>query len=82
MVDLFEITVPKRERLKKYLLSRLYTKTSDVIAWGQDNFFNRAEREARDLAEEGLIRRLTDQEKIFYGFRTKEDIWTNLPKSI
>jgi hypothetical protein len=76
--DLFTSHLPKREQLLLFLRSQEFTKTSDVIRWGSMNFSNRAERDARQLAEEGLIRRLTDEEKRFRGFNGKEDVWTTV----
>lgn len=76
MTDLFFTSHPKRDQLKLWLKKREFVKTSEVVAWGLENFHIRAERDCRDFAGEGLIRRLTDQEKAFRGYgKTVEDVW-------
>ena len=71
--DLF-VTKSKKEMLLDYIKSIHYARTSQIIAWGVRNFCNRADRNARQLATEGRIKRISDEEKIF-RFNTKEDIW-------
>lgn len=51
-------------------------RTSAVIEWGIVNYCNNAQRHARKLREEGLLRRLSKWEKQFNGYDTKEDIYT------
>ena len=77
MKDLFPDTMPsKKEQLLKYIKSIYYAPTSSIIKWGCENFSNRSERTARELAGEGKIRRMSDDEKIKSRFSNKkEDIW-------
>ena len=75
MNDLFTQTLTKKEQLFLYIKEKVWAKTSDVIRWGSENFSNRADRDARALAEEGRIRRLTEDEERFYGFKGKEGVW-------
>lgn len=71
--------LPKKSSKKSLLLGWMRAvkifKTSDVIKWGQANFYNRAERTARDFATKkggNKIERLTDDEfDRIYGL--KED---------
>jgi hypothetical protein len=74
-MDLFTSTLSKKEQLRLWIKSKEFARTSEVIRWGSDNFTNRADRYARDLAEEGFLRRLTLEEERFRGFKTKEGIW-------
>lgn len=77
MSDLFTAILPKKEQLYLFIREKVYCRTSDVIRWGSDNFSNRADRDARLLAAEGKIRRMTPEEKVFRGFgKSKEDVWT------
>jgi hypothetical protein len=58
------------------MLTKDYVRTSDVIRWGTKNFSNRADRDARLLAESGTIRRLTEEEKRRYFGLISEDVYT------
>ena len=72
MIDLF---LSKREKLLQFIKEKHYIRTSEIIAWGVRNFSNRADRDARLLAEEGEIKRLSDSEKMFRFGGTKEGIY-------
>lgn len=76
MTDLFDKRSSK-ERLWAWMLEQKYIKTSMIIKWGVENFSNRADRNARQLAEEhpGIIRRLTDQEKERLFGPIQEDVY-------
>ena len=88
MTDLFATeTKSKKEQLLDYIKSIHYARTSQILAWGVRNFCNRADRNARQLATEGRIKRISEEEKIFRFEPTKEDIWqfislTPAPKDI
>jgi len=74
---LFTAILSKREELYIFIKDKSYCRTSGVIRWGTQNFRNRAEVDARQLAEEGRIRRLEETEKVFRWFgNTKEEVWT------
>jgi hypothetical protein len=45
--------------------------TVHVRQWGLDNFYIRADRTMREFAEQGMVRRLPDEEAILRGFRKK-----------
>ena len=71
-----DLSKSKKELLYEYIRQKGYVKTSDVIYdWGKKNFTTRADRYARDLAEEGRIRRLHPDKKKFYFPGIKEDVW-------
>jgi len=67
-----------KDRLKSFLRyhpSR-FVKTSDIMKWGSNGgYSNRAARNARELANEGFLRRLSREEAILNGFNTKEGIY-------
>ncbi len=57
-----------KDRLKTWLLTKQYVKTSEIACWGaMGGLSNRAMRNARVLANGGFLRRLNRQEtqKIF-----------------
>ena len=66
----------KKQQLLAWIQNHRWMRTSDVIRWGVDNYFNRAERTMRDLAQEGFVRRATEEEKarMFVG-KMKQDVW-------
>lgn len=52
-----------KDRLKHWLKSKRYVKTSEIIRWGANGgYSNRADRNARILREEGFLRRMTHEE--------------------
>ncbi|MFA6142479.1 MAG: hypothetical protein WC738_04200 [Candidatus Omnitrophota bacterium] len=74
--DLFtKVRHDKKEQLFEFIKARRYVKTSDVIRWGLDNYHNRADRDARDLAGEGRIRRMNTEVKERIFGHLKEDVW-------
>lgn len=74
MNDLFVKTTHKDD-LYLFIKGRGRCRTSEVIRWGLDNYYTRADRTARELAEEGLIWRMReDLRDMFYD--TKEDVWS------
>jgi len=75
MTDLFAKEKTKKAQLLDYLRAKKWCRTSEVILWGTRNFCNRAERNARQLAEEGKIKRMSDEDKKFYFAGAKEDVW-------
>ena len=67
----------KKDMIRKWAMNREYTRTSDALAWGMKNYYNRALRTMQELAEVGDLRRLTEDEKRIGGFKTVEGVWTN-----
>ena len=66
------------EKLLHYIKTKRIVPTSGVLAWGVNNHSNRADRNARALAERGLIRRMTDDEKQQHGYGLSvEDVWVS-----
>lgn len=77
MCDLFQEPKTIKEQLKDWLLSRNWTFSHEVLDWSRDprHPTTRADRTARELAEEGYIRRMTEDEKRSIGVFKNEDIW-------
>ena len=74
--DLF--TRPKvdyKGDLLEFIKARHHVKTSEVIRWGLDNYHTRADRDARDLAAEGKIRRMNPEVRDRLYGHIREDIW-------
>jgi len=67
----------KKEQLFDWIKEQGRCRTSDIIKWGSENYHNRADRDARDLAQEGKIWRMRqDIQDIVYGFKSKESAWS------
>ena len=75
MTDLFSKEKPKKDQLLDFIRDRVWVRTSEIITWGSKNYYNRAERTARDLASEGLIRRMPEELKKLRFSKTREDVW-------
>ena len=74
MDDLFDKRT-KKDELLDFIRSKKWCRTSEIIQWGSAHFYNRAERTARDLANEGFIKRMDEYQKNYYFNFTKEDVW-------
>jgi len=76
MNDLFLSTKSKKEQLYDWVVKKGRCRTSDIIRWGLENYHTRAERDARDLAQEGKIWRVKDIVKMAIAPKSKEDLWS------
>ena len=76
MKDLFKT---KTQLLKEWMAKEQYFPTHSVMRWGVENFCNHPDRLMRSFREDGLIQKLTKDEKVFRGFHGKEDVhrWVN-----
>ena len=72
--DLFDKRDDK-QKLLDWMWGKKEARTSDVIKFGSSIGSNRADRNARQLAEEGKLKRLDDKEKLFRYGNTVEDVW-------
>lgn len=67
-----------KDRLKSWLLVQKmsqgkYVRTSEIIRWGViGGYSNRADRNARELREEGFLRRLSSEETKRIWGKTEE----------
>ena len=69
--------ISKKELLKNWIThqkvyGKQYLKTSEIYAWGVENFSNRAVRNAQDFAQNGeLLERIDKTEAVLLGFNGK-----------
>lgn len=71
-----------KEKLLDYFRVKKILRTHEVIEWGIKNMSNRADRNARQLAVEGKIRRMSDERKkqVFWNTpNMREDAWELIP---
>jgi hypothetical protein len=73
--DLFIPTVSKEKQLENWMRDKRFFASHDVIKWGVDNFYNRADRTKRDLIEQGKVRLCTDFERFSYGYTCKDSVY-------
>lgn len=57
-----DLLLSDTDALWNFLKTKKFVKTSEIIKWGANNYSNRADRNARNFAREGRLRRLTDEE--------------------
>lgn len=50
-------------------------RTSDIISWGSIHYSNSAERNARHLREEGYLERISRNELLAMGIKTREQAY-------
>ena len=79
MNDLF---TTKKDQLIMWMRDRSYFATHEVIEWGSKNYYNRAAQTKGDLHREGFVRRLNDDEKLFRGFKCKDDAYEWMGKCL
>ena len=65
----------KKEQVYQFIREKGYARTSDVIRFGSTIFSNRAQRDMFQLAADGKIAALSDEEKRWRGFLGKENVW-------
>jgi len=70
----------KKQQLIEWLKKKRIFATHEVEAWGLQHFYIRADRTKRDLMREGLIRKLTEEEKERQGYRGKDALYMWIPQ--
>ena len=68
--DLFDKPT-KEQRLEKFCRQKGFFSSHDVNYYGTTNFYDSACRRIREWTQENKVRRLSDDEKLFRGFKTK-----------
>lgn len=63
MNDLFPSTINKSKQLLVWCQQRRIFSKADLMRYGLDNFYLRADRSIRDFVRQGLVRRLNDRDK-------------------
>ena len=79
LTDLF---LSKTDELKEYMRQKHFFASHDIFMWGAIHYCNRADRYKRDFVKQGIIRRLSDEEKIFRGFLCRDSVyeWISNPQ--
>lgn len=67
----------KIDQLQDWLQRRKYTKTHQVIKWGDENLYPTAERAARRLAERGVIERMDPDAQLKKFGKINQGVWVN-----
>ena len=68
MNDLFQ---SKSNQLLTFCKSKGFVSSHDINYFGTTHYFDSATRRVREWVKEGKVRRLSNEEKIFRGFKTK-----------
>jgi len=63
------------EKMTEFIKSKRFASTAQCVRFGLDNGVGRAERAMRELAEQGVCRRMSEDEKKQYYGESKEDVW-------
>lgn len=80
MESLFAQSKPKKQQLLEWLQKQGRATTSDIMRWGLENFHTRADRDCRELAEENLIWRMSEDAKLRSRWaKSKQQIWSTIP---
>mgnify|MGYP001612849806 CR=1 FL=1 len=66
--DLF---LTKEQQLADFCKSTGFFSKVDIMQYGLQNFYIRADRTVRDFVSQGKVRRLDTDEKTFRGFKAK-----------
>ena len=74
-MDLFKTKYTQKQQVTDFIRDRVWVKTSDVIRFGVSIYCNSAERIARALAEEGIIKRMPDDLRELRFGKIKEEVW-------
>lgn len=66
-----------KDRLENWMKMKRVFSSSEVIAIGSRMFSNRADRDKRQLVEDGKIRKLKRSEHVMNGYKadTREDVY-------
>lgn len=75
MDDLFMKPKTQKEKVLEFIQQKHWAKTHEVIEFGLKNYMTGADRYARQLAEEGKIKRLAHEDKIFRFGNIKEGVF-------
>ena len=70
-----ENKLTKKAELQKWMKDIGIFATHEVIRWGTEHCLNRSDRDKRDFQREGLIRKLTDEEKEQRGYEGKDALY-------
>ena len=73
--DFFSQKLSDKDLLCEFIKQKSWVKTSEVIRFSSEHFSNRGDRNARQLAREGLIRRMNKQLQDLRFGKIGERVW-------
>jgi len=65
----------KKDRLWKWMLSEMIFSTHQVEKWGVENRYISADRVKRTLRRQGLLRKLSNEEKASQGWNCVDAVY-------
>ncbi len=65
----------KQRALLRWMWEKKVFSTHEVLEWGIEHFYNRADRTKRDFVERGYIRPLGKFEKVMQGSLSREGMY-------
>lgn len=74
MTDLFVKTKSNKHRILDYIKIKQEARNSEIQSFGSNNFINEPLRYVRTLKNDGCVRKLTKEDKLFRYGRTVEDV--------
>lgn len=69
------VKTTKKDMLKQWMRQMRVFSTHEVVSWGLRNYCISADRIKRMLRADGLVRKLTKEEKVLMGFRNKDAVY-------
>jgi hypothetical protein len=72
----------KQIELLRWMRNKKLFATHDVIKWGLENYYNRANRTKREFLDQGLITQLPEWKKEVRGFNCKDAVYEADEKEI
>jgi len=77
ITDLYIKPKSKKMQLLEWIKLHHWVKTSEVIQWGQEHYYNRAEKTARELAEgeDPKIKRMSKDEILLRFGNIGQGVW-------
>ncbi len=69
--DLFAPKKTKEELLAEFCQSKGFFSSHDINFFGTTHFYDSATRRIREWVNEGKVKRLSEDDKVFRGFKTK-----------
>lgn len=72
----------KKIELLVWMKNKKIFASHEVVKWGTENFYIRADRTKRDFLEQGLIARLPEWRKELYGYKCKDAVYEANVKAI
>ena len=76
-----DMFLTKEEQLINWMRQKKYFASHEVIQFGLSIFYIRSDRTKRNFLEKGLIKKLTEGEKAFIGYKCKDACYQYVGKT-